>query len=462
MATRTRGGNTGMAVALVVFVLLFVGTLIATIVIYSKVEETDQRAQQARERLDVYVKSGEDMTEPVKEVLSRVKEDKSGKSVVKHLIDERDTLLRTVASELKTVRALPEFLKSRKVPEGKPLLSEIESLRADLAQLTTSEATAKREKDATEAKLVELEKAKVALEEEYRKADAARTTQITQISAANDAAKTTADTTIKSIQDAQAAAAAEREQAVKDLEDILVAKQAEIEDLRLKLRRLEVALNPGGEKGGSDASREIDGVVLSLIPAENMVTIDLGKGNHLPLGMTFEVFDKKTGVTREFGDLRGKATIEVVRVKDSSSECRVVRQDRGKVLQEGDVIANVVYDRYRTFKFFVFGDFDIDNDGRPSPTDTRRIKSMIEQWGGEVVTEFSYEVDFLVLGVKPQPPAVPVGSDDIRTPVEIEAAARDAERALQFTRLEGDARLLRVPVLNQNRFLTLIGYYVRQ
>lgn len=462
MATRARGGGTGMAVALVVFVLLFVVTLIVAIVVFGKVEETEQRAKSAADALEVYVKGPEHTRDDVKKLRDAIREDKSNASVVGTLMADNEKLRRTISADLPSVRALPEFLKAKKVADGKDLLSHIETLRQDGTTLTGREAAQKTAKEALETKIAQLEKEKKEIEDRYRAADTERTTKITEISQANTAANTNAQTTFKGLQDAQAAAAEQAKKEIEDREQTIATKDAEILELRGKLRRLEIAANPGGDKSAASAEREIDGAVLSVIPQDNLVTIDLGSKDHVLLGLSFEVFDKKTGVVREFGDIRGKATIEVVRVKDSSSECRVVRQDRGKPLLEGDVIANVVYDRYRTYKFYVYGNFDIDNDGRPSPTDTRRIKSLIQQWGGIVVDEFSYEVDFLVLGVKPQVTIVKEGEADIRTPEEIEAAAARAQEDLKLKQLEGDAKLLRVPVLNQNRFLALLGYYVRE
>jgi len=311
-------------------------------------------------------------------------------------------------------------------------------------------------------KALELEKAE--LEKAYRTAQEERQAAVVALGEAVKASQTTATATFTGLQEAQVKAAEEAKKEVEKFEQALTNKDAEIQDLRRRIQQLMQILQPGGSKDTTvDPSRQVDGSIMSTIPQDNLVTIDLGEKDHVLLGLTFEVFDKKTGVVRdEFNDVRGKATIEVVRVKGSTSECRVVRTERGKTIMEGDVIANAVYDRNRTFKFYVYGNFDIDNDGRESPTDTRRIKSMIEQWGGVVATEFGYDVDFLVLGVKPQVTTRPAADGtDIRTPVEIEADAAREREALKFTQLIGDAGLLRIPVLNQNRFLWLIGYYER-
>jgi len=463
MATRTRSSGTGMAVALVIFVLLFVFALGAAIVVYTKVEDTDKRAADNATALEEYVKPNERTRKEVQDVRELIRSEKKGESVVGRLVAENEKLRRTIATDLPALRSLPDYLKGKKVADGKDLLSHIETLRSDVATLTTRELAEKTAKEAMEVKIAALEKEKKDLEDKYRAADAARTASITQIGQAVTDNKTAADTTFTGLQEAQTKSAEEAKKEFEKFAQEIQTRDAEIAELRRRIQQLTQIINPGGSKGSEvNPALQVDGVILSTIPSDNLVTIDLGENHHVLLGLTFEVFDKKTGVAKDqFGDVRGKASIEVVRVKGSSSECRVVRSERGKTILEGDVIANAVYDKHRTFKFYVYGNFDIDNDGRSSPTDTRRIKSMITQWGGIVADEFAYDVDFLLLGVRPQVPKLPEGGQDIRTPDEIEAAAAIERDRLKYEQLVGDAGLLRIPVLNQNRFLWLIGYYER-
>ena len=63
----------------------------------------------------------------------------------------------------------------------------------------------------------------------------------------------------------------------------------------------------------------------------------------------------------------------------------------------------------------------------------------------------------LVLGV---PPALPTGNpgDD---PVQIEIQAELQERYNRYEQLMEQANELSIPILNQNRFLSLVGYYRR-
>jgi hypothetical protein len=84
---------------------------------------------------------------------------------------------------------------------------------------------------------------------------------------------------------------------------------------------------------------------------------------------------------------------------------------------------------------------------------------MISRWGGELLEDLSYDTDFLVLGVEPVlPDPLPA---DVIDPVRI---AQDAALRRQFSRyqeLRARAAEMKVPILNQNRFLHLVGYYTR-
>src|SRR5690606_39257777 len=131
----------------------------------------------------------------------------------------------------------------------------------------------------------------------------------------------------------------------------------------------------------------------------------------------------------------------------------------------GDVIANLVYDPKMKFTFFVFGDFDLDGSGQPTLTDRRRIDGMITAWGGQVVTTnandpkaLSAEVDFLVLGAEP---VLPYEALDKTDPVAIENYNRALAKFVTYQNLTAEAKRLSIPVLNQNRFLTMVGYYQR-
>ena len=80
------------------------------------------------------------------------------------------------------------------------------------------------------------------------------------------------------------------------------------------------------------------------VPDTHSVVVDLGRQDQVTLGMTFEVYDQRTGVltadNRGIGDVpEGTATVVVARTLPGYSECRVVRRTPGVGVNIGDLIA---------------------------------------------------------------------------------------------------------------------------
>lgn len=456
MATRARGGGTGMAVALVIFVLLFVVALGLAIVYMNKNEELKFNSDKAVSELAEYVKPAERSSEDVKMAREAAK-DAGGDSVVGHLVKERKTLLAYI-SNANTLEVTKATLKSKQLESGN-IIAAIDGLRADKDALEAKwKAEQKLKEDAIAEKMKTLQE-KTALEAQYAAATTQRTTEVQAIDATIKAGQKTASDTFTSLQASQEEAAKKAAEEIAKKEDEKAALLQQIQTLQGKLQEYQ---RNTVSTGGPAPELQTDGNVLSVVPEDNIVSVDLGRVNRVYLGLTFEVFDRKKGVSKDsFGDVRGKASVEVVKIKETTCECRIVRADRGAAILEGDLVANVVYDKYRVFKFYVFGEFDLNNDGVASTTDTRRIVSLVEQWGGTAAKQMAYDVDFLVLGKRPEQPA-PLKEGEVETPEEIaRRAAADAAHK-SFLELEGLARTYKIPILNQNRFLTLIGYYERQ
>jgi hypothetical protein len=208
--------------------------------------------------------------------------------------------------------------------------------------------------------------------------------------------------------------------------------------------------------------RQADGII-SRIAGNNAVYINLGAGDQITPGLTFSVYDKVTGIpaagdpTTDANLPEGKASIEVIRVGQNSSECRIISQKRGEVLSEGDLIVNLVYDRNVKFNFLVFGNFDLDQNGVATAGDAEVVKRLITQWGGRVVDTLDVNTDFLVLGAEPVVP--PFSREELEDPInkaKYDSAIAE-EQAYQDLRTQ--ARDFYIPILNQNRFLHLIGFY---
>lgn len=254
---------------------------------------------------------------------------------------------------------------------------------------------------------------------------------------------------------AQKAASAQRKLVAAGNETI--AKQArEIELLTQRLKKIRI--DPK-----EPIVRQADGEIVR-VPGNDNVYINLGKGDQISPGLTFEVYDRFAGVPAlgdgadEEGVLpQGKASIEVARVGANQSECRIVRLTPGQSVIERDVIANLVYDKKVKNSFVVFGDFDLDQNRIPTPGDADVIKRLITGWGGRLQDEVNVNTDFVVLGVEPEVPA----SDEGDSASDIKRRD-DQQKALDaYLEVRSAATKLNIPILNQNRFLYFVGYYER-
>lgn len=264
--------------------------------------------------------------------------------------------------------------------------------------------------------------------------------------------QTQLDTTLKSSQDAQQKLQGQITELSRKNSDA----QKQLADLRNKLASLRP--DPSGP-----ILRQADGHIVRVEPNGTTVFIDRGAGEQMSEGLTFEVFDKNTGVpppgdpnTNE--DLpKGKGSIEVVRVGPSSSECRIINQQPGQAISEGDLIVNLVYDVNTKYRFFVYGDFDLAHTGKPTAADAVAIKRLITQWGGQVVNNITVDTDFIVLGAEPVINGYT--KDELEDPLIKAKYEAELQGAAAYDDVKGKALDYKIPILNQNRFLYLVGYY---
>lgn len=335
------------------------------------------------------------------------------------------------------------------------LAGRIEALQSDVDRLTGEVKTAQGETEEVrgerKAMLDEHQKQVDALKaasdkmmQEIKQYQSQRTTQVTQI-------EQSAQQEIKAAQKSFAQVQAE----MSKLEETIKKQTQDIVNLQNKLGEKRVPTKV-------QIVRQPDGQVVRAA-GNGRCFINLGLGDQVPQGMTFEVYDRTTGIPplgdgMAAGDLpAGKGSIEVVTAEQGRSECRIVRQEPGQTISEGDLIMNLVYDKNTRYNFVVYGDFDLDNDTRVSPGDTEIIRRLVTQWGGRVQEAVNANTDFVVMGTEPE---VPVLSDDERaTPEGLNREARAKAELENYLQVLDRASDLNIPVLNQNRFLYFVGYY---
>ena len=232
---------------------------------------------------------------------------------------------------------------------------------------------------------------------------------------------------------------------VKRLEERLTNTQARFERIRLGVTDQMV--------------RHEDGVITGLSGAD-IVYISLGRGSQVVPGLTFEVYDRARGIPKMGDPLEeeqpaGKASIEVVRVLDTTSECRVVHKEPGKQIMQGDPILNIVFDPNIKYKFVVHGKFDLDRNKIATEQDAQVIRRLITQWGGQTSDKLGVDTDFLVIGAEPVVPNY--SEEELADPVNVKRQQDAKVELQQYQDIIKEARELHIPILNQNRFLNFVG-----
>jgi hypothetical protein len=252
------------------------------------------------------------------------------------------------------------------------------------------------------------------------------------------------------------------QEAAQKLQVQVTERDATIKERDEQIKVLQQRLGINRAKTDDALIRQIDGHLVR-IPGSGHVYVDLGYGNQVAPGLTFEVYDKNEGIPK-LGDSstdeqlpEGKASIEITRVGATSSEARIIKQKLGTQLMEGDLIVNLVYDPKVKYNFVVHGNFDMDNNGVVTSTDADIIKRLITQWGGKVMDNVTVDTDFVVMGKEPE--VKPLTPEQESDPIEKQRHEEEVRAAERYAEVRDRAAQLHVPILNQNRFLYYVGYY---
>jgi len=268
----------------------------------------------------------------------------------------------------------------------------------------------------------------------------------------------------KQIQELQAKA----DETAKLAQDDMNKLQAQGQELQVQIKKLDQVI-AGLQNRLRELRQPVDQVVrqadakIMRLAGDGVVYIDLGSGDQVTPGMSFEVFDRLEGIPKP-GDATtdvnlpiGKASIELIKVSPGSSEARIVRKSPGMTVVEGDLCVNIVYDKATKYNFLVYGNFDLDRNGQATPQDADVIKRLVTSWGGAVTDKLNVDVDFLVMGKVPVIPDYT--AEELDTPEKAFELKRKQEELAAYDDILARAMALNIPVLNQNRFLYFTGYY---
>jgi hypothetical protein len=243
-------------------------------------------------------------------------------------------------------------------------------------------------------------------------------------------------------------AATEAAQALREhidsLKQELANKTAKNEELQEKIRDFQIVPQP------RMAARTADGQVLLAKPGDESVFINLGRDDHLTLGLIFAVYPPDLGIP-SYGE--SKAQIEVVRIGEEVSECRIKRVNPMHPIIADDLIANPIYDRERQLSFVVIGEFDLDYDGLDDPNGPGVIKAVIREMGGKIADRLTARSDFVIVGARP---LVRYVSEDATAEEQAVHEEQQASAEAYDAVLE-EGKSLSIPMLTQETFLNFLG-----
>lgn len=455
MAVRS-ASNTGLIVALIVFIILTIGMLAMTIIFYTAQTTAEEEKAEAENTLAAYATREERNRDAFAAVRNEAEHRRM--SVYGYQQQQLQNLAEFLTGDpRRNIEQLRSEFTRFNVPEDGPVLGRVREMNRELQQRSDdinalNNQIAQRDEEISELE-GRLEQQRQAHQQEIQELRGSIDGYREQNEEMYEDIRLTKDQMRQSL----ARQTEEFEEERTELENQIDEMRQENFVVKDRLGELESVLSDIRVRA-QDPSQLAAGRVIDV--AGDEVFINRGSRDRIVLGMTFEIFSSESSIAQvdpRSGQLqRGKASIEVIRVGDRTSTAKVVRSRPGQPVAPDDVIANAIYDPDYRFKFLVHGRFDVDRDGRATTEERDYIKSQIVDWGGEIVEgeEIPGDLDFLVLGMQPPEPApLPSTYSDRQLGQYIE----QQEILETYNRLQRQAREAQIPVLNANRFFILTG-----
>jgi hypothetical protein len=478
MAPANQGSRNGLIAAVVVFVILFVIAAIFAIYYNAELRKQEKQLTNTQQQYEDI----SDLTGPEIEALKRARTEPSNNfnrnmKLLDVAIAQRDRLKKvvtgsdqgTTAAAIAKVNAALAAAAAKAKDSGVVLTGAADNLIGTIDTLVTAVAAKsaagtqlQQELAAANEKVKQAEQAKQAALTDMQKAIAqAQDTSKKDIAAAVEG-RTSLQETVSKIEAGQAQERQTAVEAVNKKDQQVAAKNQQLAKLQSELASVRNKLQSMRINTDEPILQQADGQI-TRVASDGIVFINRGKGDQITPGLTFEVYDRTTGIPPVTGTQNpdsvpaGKASIQVIHVGTATSECRVTYQAPGQTIDQGDIIVNLVYDPHTKYNFVVYGKFDLDHNGVATAQDADIVKRLITQWGARVVDKVNADTDFVVLGAEPELPVFT--SADLKDPIN-RKKLDDAQTALNaYQAVKQSAVELHIPVLNQNRFLYLIGYY---
>ncbi len=449
--------NKGMWIAVTILGILSLGLIILSVTSIASVQRLQNELTVAESDLEAAVRPTErgDRWEELKIA--------SGNSagVVSYLDSQiQDAMSAVTGNRRDTVAKLKEQITSAYGEDAPPIMdilsqqdSRIDALNRQITGLEGERDQAIAERDSSRQRIA-------ALQRDYDESIDRAKGEVGEYSSLVQGFRTDVQQTKDELEDRVSSIRSNAEAQVSELEseiDTLSSENLILQDqiARLRGERADETLRP------EDEFALIDGRIVGINPTTRQVFIDKGRNDRLVSGLTFEVYSAGTVIRPdEDGEYpQGKATIEVVRIEETSAVGFILRETSGNPILRDDLIANAVYDPNKSYSFTVFGNFDTNGDNIPTPEERLDIEAILAEWGGTVSNDISGDTDFVVLGRKPILPPQPDATD----PPEIVQYFIETRKIVdKYERIFDTATQTGIPVLNQNRLYTLTGLSERR
>ncbi len=456
MASRS-SANTPVIVSMALMGLLVVVLFVLSVVFFAKSQRLNTDLTAAKDNLRIAVREA-DMTDRWEQLKAEAA--RADMSVVRYLDQTRSQAIRAVTgSERDTPERMNERIQEIVTDPGRSLIAVISDRDAEIARLSSNLEEATRAQARAEESLRTSDEQIKTLRDEMSQTIASLLAEIegyrANVQTNTDEVtgmKEWVDLRDQANQDEYLATITSLEAQANTLLDENQILQARVQELEAKNT---TRLGPPGE------STLIDARVVDVNAAGQSVYLDIGRQQHVVIGMTFEVYGNQVDLRPDAnGEYPfGKGTVEVTSIEATSATARIIRENRGNPIVKGDVVANAIYDPSKVYSFVVFGTFDRNNDGVATVRERQDIESIIADWGGRVIADLDGSTDFLVLGQRPVLPPRPGPNDPVELTVRYTQAQREQ---IKYDELFETAKRTGIPVLNQNRLFTLTGLYARR
>jgi hypothetical protein len=242
----------------------------------------------------------------------------------------------------------------------------------------------------------------------------------------------------------------------KQLNQDLLKNQAELD---LTRQRLKLAMDKVYKvEAPPDRSADIykpDGRITVADEQAGVVYINLGSRDRIYIGLTFAVYDGAGAIPR---DGKGKAEVAVFRIMPDTCTARIVKSDPKHPIVTDDIVANLIWDKDKVYKFVLAGDFDANRDGKMDADGMETVARLVEKWGAHCTDEMSAQIDAVILGEAPQVPAKPTPEALTADPAAQQRYDSAQRRLDRYKTVQQQAQSLMIPILPYDTFLYLIGY----